>query len=124
MWRCFVRDQARVPSVAGAGSSLFRIRNSFFKEKDNPREGEREIFINQHSFSWEGWEDGTPLPHRDFKERGVIRCDALAVTHPWASASSYLRSKGKKERKKTDKPREGWEKERKKTDNPREGWEP
>ena len=36
----------------------------------------------------------------------------------------------KKERKKTDKPREGWEerhaatkKERKKTDNPREGWE-
>lgn len=30
MWRCFVRDQARVPSVAGAGSSLFRNRNSFF----------------------------------------------------------------------------------------------
>ena len=29
MWRCFVRDQARVPSVAGAGSSLFRNRNSF-----------------------------------------------------------------------------------------------
>ena len=32
----------------------------------------------------------------------------------------------KKERKKTDNPREGWEdkkKERKKTDNPREGWE-
>ena len=21
----------------------------------------------------EGWEDGTPPPHRDFKERGVIR---------------------------------------------------
>ena len=30
MWRCFVRDQARVPSVAGAGSSLFRNRNKFF----------------------------------------------------------------------------------------------
>ena len=30
MWRCFVRDQARVPSVAGAGSSLFRNRNNFF----------------------------------------------------------------------------------------------
>jgi len=21
----------------------------------------------------EGWEDGTPPPHRDFKERGVMR---------------------------------------------------
>ena len=31
MWRCFVRDQARVPSVAGAGNSLFRNTNSFFK---------------------------------------------------------------------------------------------
>ena len=28
------------------------------KKIDNPREG---------------WEDGTPPPHRDFKERGVVR---------------------------------------------------
>ena len=28
------------------------------KKTDNPREG---------------WEDGTPPPHRDFKERGVMR---------------------------------------------------
>ena len=28
------------------------------KKRDNPREG---------------WEDGTPPPHRDFKERGVMR---------------------------------------------------
>ena len=28
------------------------------KENDNPREG---------------WEDGTPPPHRDFKERSVVR---------------------------------------------------
>ena len=30
VWRCFVRDQARVPSVAGAGSSLFRKTEQFF----------------------------------------------------------------------------------------------
>ena len=29
------------------------------KKKENPREG------------W-GWEDGTPPPHRDFKERSVV----------------------------------------------------
>jgi len=39
------------------------------KKTDNPREG---------------WEDGTPPPHRDFKERSVV----LAVAHPWESASS------------------------------------
>ena len=33
MWRCFVRDQARVPSVAGAGSSLFRKTEQFFLRK-------------------------------------------------------------------------------------------
>ena len=33
------------------------------KKTDNPREG---------------WEDGTPPPHRDFKDRSVV----LAVAHP------------------------------------------
>ena len=37
-------------------------RGLYFKKErkkiDNPREG---------------WEDGTPPPHRDFKERGVVR---------------------------------------------------
>ena len=45
------------------------------KKTDNPREG---------------WEDGTPPPHRDFKDRSVV----LAVAHPipWSSASFYLPS--------------------------------
>ena len=34
----------------------------------------------------EGWEDGTPPPHRDFKERSVV----LAVAHPRVSASSRI----------------------------------
>ena len=37
----------------------------------------------------EGWEDGTPPPHRDFKERSAV----LAVAHPWASASSFAVSR-------------------------------
>ena len=48
----------------------------YFKERkktDSPREG---------------WEDGTPPPHRDFKERSVV----LAVAHPRASTTSYLSS--------------------------------
>ena len=39
------------------GRRLFRTRKER-KKTDNPREG---------------WEDGTPPPHRDFKERGVVR---------------------------------------------------
>ena len=46
------------------------------KKTDNPREG---------------WEDGTPPPHRDFKE-GTVWWLVLAVTYPWAPASSYLSS--------------------------------
>ena len=34
------------------------LRSEKRKKTDNPREG---------------WEDGTPPPHRDFKERGVMR---------------------------------------------------
>ena len=63
-----IRRGAREWGGRGGGEKKER------KKTDNPREG---------------WEDGTPPPHRDFKERG---CDALAVAHPWASASSYLSS--------------------------------
>ena len=42
------------PRHAACGGPLKKER----KKPDNPREG---------------WEDGTPPPHRDFKERGVMR---------------------------------------------------
>ena len=41
----------------GAGTKIFFLKKER-KKTDNPREG---------------WEDGTPPPHRDFKERGVVR---------------------------------------------------
>ena len=64
-----------MPDDARGGELTLPQRPSLKERKktDNPREG---------------WEDGTPPPHRDFKERSVV----LAVAHPWASASSYLSS--------------------------------
>ena len=35
----------------------------------SPRKKERKKTDNPR----EGWEDGTPPPHRDFKKRGVVR---------------------------------------------------
>ena len=43
------------PRHAACGGPLPKKKR---KKTDNPREG---------------WEDGTPPPHRDFKERGVVR---------------------------------------------------
>jgi len=43
------------PAVTTSTRSL---RKKERKKTDNPREG---------------WENGTPPPHRDFKERGVMR---------------------------------------------------
>jgi len=59
----------------GPPASVVRAHGKERKKTLNPREG---------------WEDGTPPPHRDFKGRGVV----LAVAHPnpWSSASSYLPS--------------------------------
>jgi len=72
------------------------------KKTDNPREG---------------WEDGTPPPHRDFsvccerrkKERKQTRQtrDGTRTGSPPARAGFCCEKK--KERKKTDNPREGWE---------------
>ena len=50
-----------VPVIVLARASSHLCRACVLKERkktDNPREG---------------WEDGTPPPHRDFKERGVVR---------------------------------------------------
>ena len=51
----------------------------------------------------------------------------LAVTYPWAPASSYLSSQSVADSRcdphATPRSSMGVQKERKKTDNPREGWE-
>ena len=46
--------RASQSGVPNTGRELGKER----KKTDNPKEG---------------WEDGTPPPHRDFKERGVMR---------------------------------------------------
>ena len=48
------RKKTRIQGRDVAGRASKKER----KKTDNPREG---------------WEDGTPPPHRDFKERGVMR---------------------------------------------------
>ena len=54
---------------------MFCVRFLFFttlhntKERKNLCRKERKKTDNPR----EGWEDGTPPPHRDFKERGVMR---------------------------------------------------
>ena len=51
-------------ALSGGRSEFILPRSTIYcvkapaKKTDNPREG---------------WEDGTPPPHRDFKERGVVR---------------------------------------------------
>ena len=52
-------DRARVSArTLPVERSWREERKKERKKTDNPREG---------------WEDGTPPPHRDFKERGVMR---------------------------------------------------
>ena len=51
-------DAGDLHAVWGALSTAAAQRRKERKKTDNPREG---------------WEDGTPPPHRDFKERGVMR---------------------------------------------------
>ena len=52
-------------------TDMTALQVAMLQEQDNPREG---------------WEDGTPPPHRDFKERSVV----LAVAHPnpWSNGRS------------------------------------
>ena len=53
---------------------VWRTRRFFCRKEENrqPKGGikkERKKTDNPR----EGWEDGTPPPHRDFKKRGVVR---------------------------------------------------
>ena len=45
------------------------------REKETNYKGERFVppFRKKTDNPREGWEDGTPPPHRDFKERSVMR---------------------------------------------------
>ena len=54
------------PRVEGL-YSLYRKQKKGRKKTGNPREG---------------WEDGTPPPHRDFKERGVVRKPSPTLGRP------------------------------------------
>ena len=53
-----VHRRCRLTYLFPAGATPRRPALKERKKTDNPREG---------------WEDGTPPPHRDFKERGVMR---------------------------------------------------
>ena len=69
------RTHVRMAIEAAFPTTCSQITKKERKKTDTPREG---------------WEDGTPPPHRDFLRRG--ESVVLAVTYPWASASSYLSS--------------------------------
>ena len=59
----------RDASLASAGFLCARERPSLPPRSPRPTEAAEEKKIKEA----QGWEDGTPPPHRDFKERGVVR---------------------------------------------------
>ena len=46
---------------------------SVVREKHCARSARKQKTVNPREKHLEGWEDGTPPPHRDFKERSVVR---------------------------------------------------
>ena len=57
----------------------------------------------------EGWEDGTPPPHRDFKERKRKQCQVDFLLRPCVLVPVRASPVPPQKRNKTDNPREGWE---------------
>ena len=74
--------------------SVSILDSLFVREKHCARSARKKKTVNPREKHLEGWEDGTPPPHRNFKERkepvSVVSV-VLAVAHPLGvpAASSY-----------------------------------
>ena len=71
-------DRSRRALFGGVRASFFFAREAFFRGGNvncttRPAAPIRKKERKKTDTPREGWENGTPPPHRDFKERGVVR---------------------------------------------------